>query len=371
MADNNNSRVPSSRSKSNGTNVVVSSTGVIGSLLIGTLKLAKAVTIHMWFRPLVRIVSAIIRINSRRIGSYTSQQNYILKFPLLASDNIDASVVSRFVTLTQQEKAENIRTFFYNNDIHFEVGSNKNPMKQFNSRFYEEEVVDLNSEEFELTEDAKKSLSTLSDIKDKQWKLGKDFMPIHPTMTQLEMVRTDADNDDRFKCQFVGISVIPHKIPSNEFKIAFKYGIMNSRFMFRIIKFMRGDIGLFDLLFKRDGRELNAMMTTIALGEKSWNKALKDSTYAVTVLITIDEYNDICQNVVDLDKPAAFKHVQKDIGLLDLIIIDPYAKLFYRINSQSNYVKIRHDMRDALNASNKEVVIKTKFEASALNDVED
>lgn len=310
-----------------------------------------------------KLFNATFRINSKNAGSYISRGANILKFPLLATDGIDQSVVTRFCMLLQQEKAENIRTYFYNENV--TLGINPGDVSnEFSSRFYENKEEKI--EEVELHRVDSKSLV------EKPLKLGKDFMPISPTMISVAITQNFSyTNNNKNVFQILGIKYIPHRIPFNEIKVSFKYGALNSRYLFRFIKWLKGDINFGDMLHGRDRETLNSELTKIALGKKSWSAALKDSTHAVSMLITIDEYNEICRDVVDLDKPTNFKHFQKDVGLLDLIIVDPYAKLFYRINATDNYNKIRHDMRDALNASNKEVVIKTKFEASALNDVDD
>ena len=86
------------------------------------------------------------------------------------------------------------------------------------------------------------------------------------------------------------------------------------------------------------------------------------------MIMSKEEFDNLNESVTDLSKPANFKNFQKDIGLLDLIVIDRNAQEFLRINSADNYQPIRHDMREALNSYSKDIVINTKIEASNFHD---
>ncbi len=95
---------------------------------------------------------------------------------------------------------------------------------------------------------------------------------------------------------------------------------------------------------------------------------MKDSTHAVTMIMSKREFDKLCEEVVDLTKPSNFKHFQKDIGYLDLIVLDPDKAEFIRMNASDNFEMVHYNIREALTAQNKDIVIKTKIEASKFHD---
>lgn len=471
----------------------------------------------------------LFNINSKHAGSYISNGNNILKFPLLVSSKIDQSVVSKFCALLQQEKGEYIRTYFFNNDF-FLGYDHKSLAKEFDSKFYESvdnyinayldletdnleenskyfdalvervselaeavsptyiypksypsyddeievqkfnakqqqdaeianmkndiekeklelqrinhekdynqrasqhidkmtqsdnqhrEKLDARAKEFETSRSDNAQSAALShyrqqqrddiahmrqlhrdaimhdrqlerDRKQKDYigksdqftmndpsrngsifgsnglKLSsKDLMPISPTMVNL-VVNKRLTGEQNY--QIVGIRYIPHSIPFNEIKVAFKYGTKNSRFITRFLSMLSGNLNVFDLFVKSDQRALAQEFTKISTDKKAWNLGLKDSTHAVTMIITKDEFDDICANIADISNPTKFKYFQKDIGLLDLIILDKDAKEFTRINAFDNYQPIKHDIREALSANGRDLVINARIDANRLSD---
>lgn len=194
---------------------------------------------------------------------------------------------------------------------------------------------------------------------------SKDLMPISPTMVNL-VINKRITGEQHY--QIVGVRYIPHAIPFYEMKVAFKYGAKNSRLITRFLSVLSGNLSLFDLFVKSDQRALAQEFTKISVDKKAWNLGLKDSTHAVTMVITKEEYNDLCANVVDLNNPAKFKYLQKDVGLLDLIILDKDAKEFIRINAFDNYQPIKHDIREALSANGRDLVINARIDANKLSD---
>lgn len=194
---------------------------------------------------------------------------------------------------------------------------------------------------------------------------SKDLMPISPTMVNLVINKRITGEQH---LQIVGVRYIPHAIPYYEMKVAFKYGAKNSRIINRFLQVLSGNLSLFSLFTKSDARALAQEFTKISVDKKAWNLGLKDSTHAVTMIITKEEYNDLCANVVDLNEPAKFKYLQKDVGLLDLIILDKDAKEFVRINAFDNYQPIKHDIREALSANGRDLVINARIDANKLSD---
>ena len=97
-------------------------------------------------------------------------------------------------------------------------------------------------------------------------------MPIAPVMVT---VGTNSFLSDDYNEQILGIRYIPHRIPFNEIKVAFKFGTLNSRVLMRLIKLFKGDLTFGDWLSDRDKKALNYAMTKIAVGDKLGNKALK------------------------------------------------------------------------------------------------
>ena len=327
------------------------------------------------FKVLNTLFVRTFNINRKKAGSYISNGSFVIKFPILATESIDQSIVSKFCAMLQTEKAENIRIFFYNHDLTLGY-ANHNLAKEFDPGFYKEH--EENSESGEMLSELVFSKDRLSKKVDgnsstfknpyegKALKLPtKDLMPIAPVIVT---VGTNSFLGDEYNEQILGIRYIPHRIPFNEIKVAFKFGTLNSRVLMRLIKLFKGDLTFGDWLSDRDKKALNYAMTKIAVGDKSWNKALKDSSHAVTMIMSKEEFDNLNESVTDLSKPANFKNFQKDIGLLDLIVIDRNAQEFLRINSADNYQPIRHDMREALNSYSKDIVINTKIEASNFHD---
>lgn len=488
-------------------------------------------------RILMKYLYGILKINSKHMGKYMAKGENIMLYPLLVSENIDQSIVSKFCAMLQLERAEFVRQYFYNNNIlNFETDDQI--VKEFGTNFYESidmfvnsfEELEINNEEeleeafdalveccFEAREeiemlmenrsassapksqddvnkdnieyhkmrqnsihhsqkmdldkrkfewdiarqgakdhqhkmnfdqrdkhhdsklsfdakqkfldrlnqkrekaadrkhqiDMKKSdqkfqiqrdkenqkFQLQKDASDKEfqiqrdreksnylgrvgqlsvndsngggaiWGSGlklstKDLMPISPTNINLFVNKTNGSESH----QIVGIRYIPHRIPFTEMKVAFKYGIMNSRLAVRFIKMVTGDISIGNFLTKSDSRALSWELTKISTDKKAWNTALKESTHPVSILITKEEFDYICQNLVDLTKPERFKAFQKDVGMVDLIIVDTDAKEFIRLNAVDNYQMIHYDIRDALNANNKDLVINARIDQSKLRD---
>lgn len=327
------------------------------------------------FKVLNTLLVRTFNINRKKAGKYLTQGANIIKFPLLATESIDQSLVNKFCALLQSEKAENIRTFFHNHDLTLGY-ANHNVAKEFDPGFYKEHFEnngegEMLSELVMNKEKITKKVMTDTPVHKnpfdgKALKLpSKDLMPIAPVMIT---IATNAFLSDDYNEQILGVRYIPHRIPFNEIKVAFKYGALNNRFLLRLIKLMQGDLTFGDWLTNKDKKALNFVMTKIAVGDKSWSKALKDSTHAVTMIMSKEEFDHIKENIVDLSKPINFKNFQKDIGMLDLIIVDRNSQEFIRINSSDNYTPVKHDMREALNAYSKDIVINTKIEASNFHD---
>lgn len=196
---------------------------------------------------------------------------------------------------------------------------------------------------------------------------SKDLMPINPTNINLVVNKAYTGEESR---SIIAIRYIPHKIPFNEMVVAFKYGINNSRLMQRFIKLLSGDISFGNFITKSDARALEWEFTKISTDKKAWHLGLKDSTQAVSIIITKQEFDHICKEIVDLSNPVNFKKFQKDIGMVDLIILDKDAKEFIRINALDNYQMLHYDIRDALNANNKDLVINARIDQSKLRDEE-
>lgn len=492
---------------------------------------------------LQKYVYKLFDVNSKSIGNQVATGSHVMKFPLLVSDSIDQSIVSKFCAMLQLERAEYIRIYFYNNEI-INI-SDDSIAKEFNSRFYEdicyyvEAFEEMNISDVEELEEAfdvlvecceelKEEYSSLIEArniqnlpnnnnafhnqrasyhklrqnhiqhkekmeldkrkfdwdvakqgaKDNQWKQdhdqkasqhadnitqkdldrkhqakqnfynrlhqsrensknkdfhskeaekqrahqekmqkdaqafqksmkdaemaaqakrdkaqsmdrqftlndqsnsdamwgagglklsSKDLMPINPTNINLVVNKAYTGEESR---SIVAIRYIPHKIPFNEIVIAFKYGINNSRLMQRFVKLLSGDISFGNFITKSDARALEWEFTKISTDKKAWHLGLKDSTQAVSMIITKQEFDHICKEVVDLSNPVNFKKFQKDIGMIDLIILDKDAKEFIRINAVDNYQMLHYDIRDALNANNKDLVINARIDQSKLRDEE-
>lgn len=338
-------------------------------------------------RLLIKVFSKLFQksfeTNRTLAGNYINKGENIMKFPLLVSENIDYPVVAKFCSYLQKERAENFRTFFYNKDIYLAFDKSK-MAQEFGSNFYESvdpDILNENSDsrnshsdfkkkEFELRQlQHKQNLSGLNsksnrpDYDDNIHIKGRDLMPIAPTT--INIAATDAiDKSQIF--QILGIRYLPHMIPFYEMKVAFKYGILNNRPILRFIKLLSGDLSILDFFSKTDRNAINSMLTSIAFNEKAWNINLKKSTQAVSIVITLDEFNDLCENVVDLRDPNKFKHVQKDIGYLDLMVLDKSSKEMIRINAADNYIPVTHDLRDVLNSNEKDIVIQARIDASKM-----
>lgn len=418
-----------------------------------------------------KLLFRTFRINSKLSGNHIAKGENIMKFPLLASASIDQSVISKFCAMLQTERAEYIRTYFYNHDLILGY-SDSSIAKEFGSGFYEsveEKINEFENKDFEteeLKEEAlnklieelvslkesfrdklksvknagakvydnykrfNRALNNLStpdairrdsyfkknphasglvrdaisfkrdvyrderkhnfDMKKEKFKKTasrldqldinsnnsslfgnglkvptKDLMPINPTMVNI-VINKKFTGDQNF--QIVGIRYIPHSIPTQEIFTAFKFNMLNSRVIFRFIKYLEGDITFGNFLTGSDKKALNEYMTKIAANNKEWNLGLKQSTQAVTMIITKTEFEYICENIADLKNPTTFKSFQKDVGMLDLIVLDKESKQFYRINAADNYQLIKYDMRDALNANNKDLVINARIDQSKLSD---
>lgn len=327
---------------------------------------------------IVRIFSKLFQktfeTNQTSAGRYINRGENIMKFPLLVTESIDYPVVAKFCSYLQKERAENFRTFFFNKDVY--LGFDKSQMaKEFGSNFYESVDNTLkNEKEMDKEQDLRKiqhkqnQLSINSKSNKPQYDdslniKGKDLMPIAPTM--INIAATDAVNKSQI-FQILGIRYLPHMIPFYEMKVAFKYGILNNRSILRFIKLLSGDLTFLDFFTNTDRNAVNSMLTKIAFNEKSWNTNLKKSSQAVSIVITLDEFNDLCENVVDLRDPNKFKHVQKDIGFLDLMILDKASKELIRINAADNYIPVTHDLRDVLNSNEKDIVIQARIDASKM-----
>lgn len=216
---------------------------------------------------------------------------------------------------------------------------------------------------------------------------AKDLMPVAPQMIEVQVLNANKDQFKQYRFQILGIRYIPHMIPFNEMKVAFKYGILNSRIISRFLKLLAGDISGYNFFTGNDRKQFMSTLTKIASNKKTWFAGLKDSTQAVTIMMSKSEFDTICNEVVDFYKhpntqslmskfdqvkefqPRTFMLFERTVakpGSLDLIILDKDAKCFYRINAADGYQMVRYDIRDALNAEEKSLVINTTIEASKL-----
>lgn len=502
-------------------------TGTVGAIgnILGFLPKQSGAAVQKY-------IYKLFDVNSKSIGNQVATGSHVMKFPLLVSDSIDQSIVSKFCAMLQLERAEYIRIYFYNNEI-INI-SDDSIAKEFNSRFYEDicyyveafeemkisdveeleeafdvlveccdelkeeysnliearkmqnlpnnnntfhnqrasyhklrqnsiqhkEKMDLEnrkldwdvakqgakdyqnkmnfdqrerhhndnidqkdldrkfqakqnffnrlhqskeskkqrSHQIAMQKDAQDFQKSMKDVEmaaqarrdkaqsmDRQFTLNdpsnsgamwgagglklssKDLMPINPTNINLIINKAYTGEESR---SIVAIRYIPHKIPFNEMVVAFKYGINNSRLMQRFIKLLSGDISFGNFITKSDARALEWEFTKISTDKKAWHLGLKDSTQAVSIIITKQEFDHICKEIVDLSNPVNFKKFQKDIGMVDLIILDKDAKEFIRINALDNYQMLHYDIRDALNANNKDLVINARIDQSKLRDEE-
>lgn len=337
------------------------------SALLGVLTFLPKVMVSLFSKFFYRIFN----VNSKISGSYITNGKTILKFPLICTESIDQSIVNKFCAMLQIEKAENIRTFFFNHNLHLGYAP-EDLAHEFSSGFYKEDEElsevsvyngkDLKRGDFEITN----SLYNSKKEKHEILKISsQELMPINPTIIHIA-ANKQFSSERVFSA--LGIRYIPHRVPFHEMPIAFKYGALNSRVILRFIKWMKSDITFGDFLFGKDKEALNEMFTKVVLDKKSWNKAMKDSTHAVTLIMSKREFDKLCEEVVDLTKPSNFKHFQKDIGYLDLIVLDPDKAEFIRMNASDNYEMVHYNIREALTAQNKDIVIKTKIEASKFHD---
>lgn len=373
-------------------------------------------------------LSSLFTDNNKKLSSFLYRGDNIMQFPLLASDKFGPDIIGRFCGMLQIEKAENIRSFFYNHSF-FLAKPPSELKKEFSSKYFEEAETLLNvyksqnitdpyilvennalltlelkaleekysakSSGLYLTESFSDYTSYITEkfnslnqklLEDDSFggnsrgfnpsqvggvvyknniKFSKSAMqPIAPTMVNVE-INLKAKKK---VYQIIGVRYIPQTLNFQEMLIAFKNGFNNSTIVSRFLQYLNNNITFADFLLNRDKAALNRELTKISCGDKSWAEGLKQSTQAVSVLVTQAEFDELCDNVINLNNPQAFKHFEKHIGLLDLIIMDIEAKSFTRINARDNYSKIRYDAKKELAPENRDIVIKTKIDYSKLRD---
>jgi hypothetical protein len=255
----------------------------------------------------------------------------IIFMPLIVEQGINEDIVEKVSVLLEKMYAEKIRLFFINNKG--EVASSvKAALKKLRGNFYESEGVTVEMEDafnskliLILQEDeASKDLN----VKDLSTKFNATFIKISLNLGGVE------EEEKGKHTIFVGIKYNSHFLPADELKSVFKYKVYNSKVLLNLIKVVKGEKSIRSLLFNSDQHKLES--TFVKIMGKSWPERLEKSSYPASMLITSELAYSMKDDAIDFYDANEYKNLVKDIGLLDMIILNQGAKYFDTFTSSDS-----------------------------------